>query len=115
MKKHINKLTPGYNLLWESTRMILPEHREAILARKERLKRRSRPKLDHQLLERIQHIIDVSMKTKCEVRFEVFGEMESVWIEGYVVRTDPYQGRILIQTKDRDIWLKTSDILFAEC
>ena len=26
-----NKLTPGYNIMWESSRMMLPEHREQLL------------------------------------------------------------------------------------
>ena len=29
-----NKLTPGYNIMWESSRMMLPEHREQLLAQK---------------------------------------------------------------------------------
>lgn len=29
-----NKLTPGSNMRWESSRMVLPEHREALLQHK---------------------------------------------------------------------------------
>ena len=31
-----NKLTPGYNVMWESSRMMLPEHREQLLAKTKR-------------------------------------------------------------------------------
>ncbi|MFJ5964982.1 MULTISPECIES: YolD-like family protein [unclassified Bacillus (in: firmicutes)] len=33
-----NKLTPGYNIMWESSRMMLPEHREQLLAQKRKKK-----------------------------------------------------------------------------
>jgi hypothetical protein len=31
-----NMLTPDSNMRWESSRMMLPEHREALLARKKK-------------------------------------------------------------------------------
>ncbi len=31
-----NKLTPGYNVMWESSRMMPPEHREQSLAKNEK-------------------------------------------------------------------------------
>jgi len=37
--KRINKLTEGFNLLWESSRMILPEHKERIRSRRDEARR----------------------------------------------------------------------------
>lgn len=50
-----NHLRRG-NLLWESSRMMLPEHREQLLAKRHReewQERNRRPNLDEQELERI--------------------------------------------------------------
>ncbi|SDJ06150.1 YolD-like family protein [Alteribacillus bidgolensis] len=41
-----NKLTPESNLRWESTRWVLPEHREMWLNRQEKAKRIRKPTLD---------------------------------------------------------------------
>ncbi|MEK3887735.1 YolD-like family protein [Bacillus sp. FSL K6-3431] len=57
----INKLTPGYNLRWESSRMVLPEHKEQILSHgidKEKIKR---PILDEYQFEEIDEEIHTAI------------------------------------------------------
>lgn len=46
-----NKLTPGYNIMWESSRMMLPEHREQLLAQKRKKKEYTPPPLSTDQLE----------------------------------------------------------------
>jgi catalase (peroxidase I) len=60
--RRVNKLTPGSNLLWESSRMILPEHKERILSHRDEVRRggrRERPVMDEQEWERINEAIKV--------------------------------------------------------
>jgi hypothetical protein len=38
------KLTPASNLLWESSRIILPEHREAYLEHRRKVMEANKPK-----------------------------------------------------------------------
>ncbi|WP_332695005.1 YolD-like family protein [Halalkalibacter lacteus] len=51
-----NHLKRG-NLLWESSRMFLPEHKEALLHRKQQLKLVEKPQLDEQELAEIGIVV----------------------------------------------------------
>ncbi|MFC0470114.1 YolD-like family protein [Halalkalibacter kiskunsagensis] len=55
------------NLLWESSRMFLPEHKEALLDRKQQLKKVKKPQLDEQELEEIGIIVMDSLKHELNV------------------------------------------------
>lgn len=92
--------------------MILPEHREAILAQRQRTKK-IRPELDDHQLEENQRIIQESMNNKREIEIQVYGEFEDRRIRGYIVRSDEYHERLLIQKCTGDEWIKISDILYA--
>ena len=50
-----NKLTPGSNMRWESSRMILPEHREMWLRHQKEDRMKFRPLWDEQQLEEFSH------------------------------------------------------------
>lgn len=59
------------NLLWESSRMMLPEHREQLLERRRRQKweqENRRPELDEQELERISYLLRESIETNQAVQ-----------------------------------------------
>ncbi|MCQ2008565.1 MAG: YolD-like family protein [Sporolactobacillus sp.] len=67
-----NKLTNGSNMRWESSRMMLPEHVQALreLAREE--SKRERPYLDEQRLEEIEQIVREAALTKKSVNIDSF-------------------------------------------
>jgi hypothetical protein len=56
------------NLLWESSRMFLPEHKHALLERKEELKKVEKPELDEQELHAIGLIVLDSLKHELAVK-----------------------------------------------
>lgn len=56
-----NKLTPGYNIMWESSRMMLPEHREQPLAQKRKKKEYTPPSLSTDQLEEMNFLITQSI------------------------------------------------------
>lgn len=63
----VNKLTDRNNMLWESSRMILPEHKERIRSRRDEARRggkRGRPELDEQRLEELQAAINEAIATR---------------------------------------------------
>ncbi|WP_332238633.1 YolD-like family protein [Sporolactobacillus sp. KGMB 08714] len=58
-----NKLTPGKNLRWESSRMMLPEHVEALMKEQKNLEKVERPHLSEDKLQKIQQILLSVIKT----------------------------------------------------
>ena len=70
----MNKLTDGSNMLWESSRMILPEHKERIRIRLEEARRggkRERQQLDEQEAERINEAIMRSLHDRAEKLYTI--------------------------------------------
>ena len=57
-----NKLTPGYNVMWESSRMMLPEHREQLLAKKRKEREFRPPELSAEQLNDMNRIIAASIE-----------------------------------------------------
>ncbi len=73
----INKLTPGYNMRWESMRMMLPEHVQALRDRKKELKKVKKPMLDDQELQEIGIVVMDALKHELDVRIVY-------WEDGYL-------------------------------
>ncbi|KXZ21916.1 hypothetical protein AXI59_11710 [Bacillus nakamurai] len=57
-----NKLTPGYNVMWESSRMMLPEHREQLLAKKRKEREFQLPELSEDQMNDMNGIIAKSIE-----------------------------------------------------
>ncbi|MEK3886882.1 YolD-like family protein [Bacillus sp. FSL K6-3431] len=73
----INKLTPGYNLRWESSRMVLPEHKEQILSHGLDKGRTKKPTLDEDQLQDIDEKIHTAIGFHYIVKF-------TLWIDGFI-------------------------------
>jgi len=111
--KRVNKLTEGGNLLWESSRMILPEHKERIRIRREEARRggkRERPELDEQEAERINEAIMRSLHERVSVRLRMYDPLEECIVEGVVERVDQVSRRIMVNGD----WFDVRDIVGAE-
>ena len=108
--RRVNKLTPGSNLLWESSRMILPEHKERILSHRDEVRRggrRERPVLDEQEAELIASAIAESLTERVPVRLRRFDPYEDCVIEGIVERVDQAARRIKVDGE----WFAIDDII----
>jgi methyl coenzyme M reductase subunit D len=57
---------------WESSRMMLPEHREALLARKRGKLKVEKPMLDQQQIEELEQLIRDSMEFVFPLEFKVY-------------------------------------------
>ena len=108
--KQVNKLTEGRNLLWESSRMILPEHKERMRRRRDeahRGGRRERPALDEQEWERINEMIVRSLYERTPVRLRMYDPFECCIVEGIVEQFEPVSGCIRVNGD----WFDTKDII----
>ena len=113
MKRTPNKLTEGHNLLWESSRMILPEHKERIRLRREEARhggRRERPVLDEQEAEMINEAIMRSLHERVPVRLRMYDPFEELIVEGVVERVDQVLKRIRVDGE----WFNVRDIVGVE-
>lgn len=105
-----NKLTEGSNLLWESSRIILPEHKERIRIRREEARRggkRERPQLDEQEAERINEAIMRSLHERVPVRLRMYDPFEELIVEGVVEQVNPVRRRIRVDGE----WFDIADIV----
>lgn len=102
------------NGLWESSRMMLPEHKEAILNSNRYLQKRTRVQLDEQELERVSRILMESQHEGREVALRLFGEYEDHNLYGIVARLDPSGRRVCLQTYSGMEWVLWRDIVSAE-
>lgn len=81
------------NGLWESSRIILPEHREALLRWRKERNRRERPVIDDQAREEFARLIGESAETGRVITVNVYDPYDSIEITGYVNVLDTYAQR----------------------
>jgi hypothetical protein len=93
----MNKLTPGSNLRWQSSRMMLTEHVEAILHHNRTKNHRERVELDDQELQIITTALQQSMHTKQAVTLTMFDLVEDLQIVGIVERLDSRLRRLIVE------------------
>jgi hypothetical protein len=98
------------NGLWESSRMILPEHKEELQAWRRRRERRSRPELDEQEKERIDAALNWSLRTRKPVTVRVYDPYEDQIVTGVVERVDRLLRRIRVDGE----WFAIGDIIGVE-
>ncbi|UNK20259.1 YolD-like family protein [Paenibacillus sp. N3/727] len=97
------------NGLWESSRMMLFEHRDAILAKQEQKHKQEHPFLDEQQVEWIAEKLSLAYHNKGAVQLQVFGEYGDYNVTGMVDRIDSFKQRIYIHGS----WIPLCDILEA--
>jgi len=94
------------NGLFESSRMMLPEHKEAIIRYNEEQKRRKRIELDEQEFERINIALHQSMKLRVAITIKMYHTLEYPKVIGVVDRIDRQLGRFRVDGE----WFVLGDI-----
>lgn len=105
-----NMLSPGSNMRWESSRMMLPEHVEALRARKYEQLKVEKPALDEQQIQDFEMLIQQSYECKFALAFELYDDGFFREIEGVVSHINPQ--RKLLHVKD--ILGDTNVIMFED-
>ncbi len=102
------------NGMWESSRMMLPEHREEILRINKEVFKRVKPIMHQEELEIINRAIAESMQKRSMIKLELFDEYHNRTVQGIVVRVEAYSKRLRLEIGEDYEWIPLGDILKAE-
>ncbi|PZD93265.1 YolD-like family protein [Paenibacillus sambharensis] len=95
------------NGLWESSRMMLFEHRDSLLDREAGKTKKRRPELDEQHLEVIAEQISAAYTGRQTLHATLYEEYGERQLSGSVTGVDPLRQRVRIG----DSWIPVADIL----
>lgn len=84
------------NGFWESSRIILPEHRIALQENFKELKRRERIMLDDQEWEDVSRAVAESLQLRKLITLRMYHEYEELKIIGIVDRVDQMNKRFMV-------------------
>lgn len=98
-----NKLSEGYNIMWESSRIMLPEHVEALheLAREE--KKQPKPFIDEQEWEEFSQLINEAIHYNKKIIVTKWDDGHFYDVAGYVNNVDFQLKRIRINIDEIDV------------
>ncbi|QGQ96143.1 YolD-like family protein [Paenibacillus psychroresistens] len=96
---------------WESSRMMLPEHREAILEQNRSLKKKVKPEMDEQVQEEILRAIGVSMWLNLPMTFVLYDEIADYELTGIAVKIDTSNRMVKVREAADESWIKFVDIV----
>ncbi|WP_240927581.1 YolD-like family protein [Paenibacillus thiaminolyticus] len=99
------------NGLWESSRMMLPQHKEALLRHQHEQHRQERPLLDEMVWEEISRRLQWSMENKEPIVLELYDPFERREVSGIVVDIDMIGQRVRLQQDEERRWIRVEDIL----
>ncbi|MEK5586601.1 YolD-like family protein [Paenibacillus sp. FSL P2-0536] len=103
------------NGLWESSRMIMPEHEQRIIFDRKNEVIRNKPELDPQAIEEIQRVMAQSVEEHIAISITLFDPAEDLEIRGIVMRVDQQLKQIKFRTSDDEWnWIKLSDVIAAD-
>lgn len=101
------------NGLFESSRMMLPEHKEAYNLHQQNVRKKPRPQLDEQEIERISGILAESLQSGNRIALHVCKEYEDAELRGVVTKIDGRARVITLDQGDGLIWVHAADIVDA--
>ncbi|MGO4182783.1 YolD-like family protein [Paenibacillus sp. MCAF9] len=94
------------NGLWESSRMMLPEHKLAINGLSDAAKRRDRIQLDDQEWEHVSRAVSESLLGRKKVSIRLYHPLELLNVIGIVERIDELKRRFMVDGE----WFQIVDI-----
>jgi hypothetical protein len=102
------------NGLWESSRIIIPEHKEAYLKLMKDRQRRGKPELDDQEVQLIEHALIESYNSRQPVTVVVFSPFDDAELTGVVTSINTARREVkLFRDEDDFSWIKLEDIISA--
>ncbi|WP_027415930.1 YolD-like family protein [Aneurinibacillus terranovensis] len=87
------------NGLFESSRMMLPEHKEAYIRHQQNLQKKKLPLLDEQEIDRLSYLIAHSMLTGKKITVTLFDDFEERKISGKIHNIDQQKGTIKLSNE----------------
>lgn len=101
------------NGIYEGSRMIMPEHREAFLAQEREQQRRGKPVLDDQAIEEITRALAESYNEKVRVDLVVFNPFYDEPVSGVVTGIDNQTNRVKLMLNEEIRWVSLAEIMSA--
>ena len=86
------------NLLWEGSRMFLPEHKEALLKLQQKEHHQPKPDLDEQAFHQMGLYIVTALNYTLPVRIYYWEQHQIKEIEGLVTKVDELNQHIVIES-----------------
>lgn len=99
------------NGLWESRRMMIPQHKERINLNLKEHKLKKRPTLHEDEWETIVHNLSISMNEKETVEVSLFGKYEDKIYVGIVTRVIQHQKKFRLDIDDYYEWIDFKEIV----
>jgi len=90
------------NLLWEGSRMFLPEHREQLLERRRSRREYLMPELDEEWLTGINRALSDSLAYGQPITIEYVTKYETQLVTGVVRQIDPFNGWVKLASLSGD-------------
>ncbi|WP_413380083.1 YolD-like family protein [Alkalihalobacillus sp. 1P02AB] len=102
------------NLLWEGSRMFLPEHKEALLKQKEEEQKVPKPELDEQAFQEIAIVILDALNHTLPVSIDYWTLGKIKQAEGLVNRVHEREQLIYLETANGPITLNFNSLINVE-
>lgn len=99
------------NLLWESSRMFLPEHKEQLLTHRRRQRAFVPPDLDEDRIRQLNEQIGEARASGRRVAVTSAGAWGPETRTGRITRLDPWRGRLELETEDGRLWIPFGKLL----
>ncbi|MFE4711210.1 YolD-like family protein [Paenibacillus sp. NPDC056722] len=101
------------NGLWESSRMMLPEHKNRIISDERETLRRIQPVLDEQKQEEIESTLALSLRSHVCVTVILFDPFENEVVSGFVTSIHTHSREIKLQWAEEWKWIRVDQIVEA--
>lgn len=97
-------------MMWESSRMILPEHKIAMNRQSREAKRKPRPQFDEQFVEEVSQFLVEAHYTRKPVNVRMYDEYDDAYVIGVIERLDTLTRRFMVDGE----WFHVVDVLAFE-
>ncbi|ASA23506.1 YolD-like family protein [Paenibacillus donghaensis] len=101
------------NGLWESSRMMLPEHKARILSDERETLRKEKPVLDEQKQEEIECTLALSLRSHVRVTVVLFDPFKDVEVSGFVTSIHTHSREFKLQWAEEWKWIDVDNIVEA--
>ncbi|WP_410514556.1 YolD-like family protein [Paenibacillus sp. BR2-3] len=99
------------NGLWESSRMMLPEHKSRIRSDERETQRRGKPVLDDQKWEEMERTLLLSLRNHVRVNIVLFDPFEDVLLSGFITSIHAHTREIKLQWAEDWKWIGLDSIV----
>ncbi|MGM1044778.1 MAG: YolD-like family protein [Bacillota bacterium] len=99
------------NGLWESSRMMLPQHKEQIIEHNKHLNKRVKPILHDDEWEMMIQNVNLSFNYTEEVTVEVFDEYENRRVKGIVTSVSSFAKKMKIECDEGFEWIDFDELV----